>query len=352
MADISKSSSIVKKKKEMLIQQFITSRANARKREKKKNRFTSRAIIFHWTITIFLSVYTLYLHDKLLSNVIPEPISNNSIARAEIDPTISTKGNGPPLKIHGVNDELMDHDLNLELSTGGNSSSPVMKKNSISTASSSSINMTHVEKLRTIDDVWNLFDCDRILDNNPPIPSEAKWIGARELFRTKFSKSHDPSRGQYEVDADSFSVPVEVKYSSNREKGRGLYAMEDIPKGAVIWSGKHSIHFDSNGVDYRKFIASLEPDLICDVLQCSSVQDVSNSNSTQVEKIVVDLDDGCFVNAPWEKSDVESMGCDPEAAKLYDGGCNMHDFALRDIKAGDEILGFYDFALAWRDFAV
>ena len=68
-------------------------------------------------------------------------------------------------------------------------------------------------------------------------------------------------------------------------------------------------------------------------------------------RISVDLDEGCFCNNG--RSD-GNMGCDEEAAKEYEGGCKDNYFALKDIKAGDEIECKYgQFVVqGWHTFGV
>ena len=49
------------------------------------------------------------------------------------------------------------------------------------------------------------------------------------------------------------------------------------------------------------------------------------------------------------------MGCDEEAAKEYEGGCKNNYFALKDIKAGEEIECSYgEFAVStgWSKFGL
>jgi hypothetical protein len=70
-------------------------------------------------------------------------------------------------------------------------------------------------------------------------------------------------------------------------------------------------------------------------------------------RIVAELDEGVLVNNARDPLATPNMGCDHEAAKLVEGGCDLYDFALQDIKAGDELLFRYsDFSTkhAWGSF--
>ncbi len=71
----------------------------------------------------------------------------------------------------------------------------------------------------------------------------------------------------------------------------------------------------------------------------------------------VDLDEGCFCNDGGGEDEGPNMGCDEDAAEQYEisGGCKEHYFALRDIKAGEELLCSYgQFAISggWKHFGL
>ena len=77
------------------------------------------------------------------------------------------------------------------------------------------------------------------------------------------------------------------------------------------------------------------------------VQDIGDGDLC----ISVDLDEACFCN----NGRGANMGCDKKAAKEYEGGCKENDFALKDIKAGDELECSYgEFAVptGWRKFGL
>lgn len=66
------------------------------------------------------------------------------------------------------------------------------------------------------------------------------------------------------------------------------------------------------------------------------VQEVSDGNFL----LSVDLDEGALCNSINDDED-HNMGCDEEAAALVQGGCKMNYFAVKDIKAGEELLCSY-----------
>jgi len=201
----------------------------------------------------------------------------------------------------------------------------------------------------TVSDMWKDLKCDRIFKRERPVHSQTKWINARTLYR--IIVGHDSSIGaidQVNVDAvvpSGFSVPVEAKQSP--PKGRGLFALSDIPAGSLIWSTKKTARFRT-GQSYRQFIYGLEEALACDVLQWAYVQDVGGEL-----RVSVDLDEGCFCNdAGGEEA---NTGCDEDVAEGYEGGCQENDFALRDVKKGEELLCAYgEFAIqhGWKKFGL
>lgn len=80
------------------------------------------------------------------------------------------------------------------------------------------------------------------------------------------------------------------------------------------------------------------------------VQDIGDGNL----RVTVALDNSSFCNNEDEDNDA-NMGCDEAAAKNVEGGCIDNDFALKDIKAGEEIICDYgDFVVpgGWEHFGL
>ena len=176
------------------------------------------------------------------------------------------------------------------------------------------------------------------------------------MYKTK-SLSEDKARFHSDFTSDTtrhngthtgFSVMVEAKQSPG--KGRGIFAAQGIKKGELIWSPKHTVSFDANGIEYKQFLMSLDPAFVCNALQCSSLEDYSG-NDTQLFRISIDLDEGCFVNADYSGTrEFVNMGCDEE--KDLERDCEHH-YALRDVKKGEELLNAYeDFSYEWEPFDV
>lgn len=140
------------------------------------------------------------------------------------------------------------------------------------------------------------------------------------------------------------------------EKGRGVFATNTVKKGTLIWtSHKHySARFPDAGM-YRQFLRALPPDLACDVLLWSYVEDLGSPKSPQLI-ITTDLNDGALMNTQWYDTDPEdNTGYVLEWSNTHPGNWKQNLFALRDIEVGEELLLYYgDFATAegWEEFGL
>jgi hypothetical protein len=155
------------------------------------------------------------------------------------------------------------------------------------------------------------------------------------------------------VEEDGFSVrSVQVKQSES--KRRSLFATQDIKKGEHIWSGvKQEEALFNKGVDFKMFLARIPlPIIACDYLHRFGFVRLlgEDSNNTEDARIGATLDDCTFVNTgaaavellPQEDAapdaDRANAGCMPEWKDRYPGGCDQNLFALKDIRAGQEIV--------------
>lgn len=87
------------------------------------------------------------------------------------------------------------------------------------------------------------------------------------------------------------------------------------------------------------------------------IEDVGTEDQEKdVLRISIDMDEGVLVNSSGQDPiPAPNMGCDKEGAKLIEGGCDVYDFALHDIKAGDELLfRYWDFEArnSWEKFGI
>jgi len=114
-------------------------------------------------------------------------------------------------------------------------------------------------------------------------------------------------------------------------KGRAVYANRVYKKGEEVYKNIFAACFEE-GIDYRKFLASIPPSLACDVFEWAYAGKSYGA--------CVDLDEGSFINHAssasenstknrhWEKGE--------ERPNLLGGS-----IATRDIQIGEELLTDY-----------
>ena len=115
-----------------------------------------------------------------------------------------------------------------------------------------------------VSDMWESLKCDHIFESERPIHSQTDWLFSRSLYRSIVGSSQS-SIGSSDGDVkNGFQYEIEAKQAP--PKGRGIFALEDIKKGTLIWSTAKTARF-RDGPSYRKFIFGLEAGFACDVLQ-------------------------------------------------------------------------------------
>ena len=227
-------------------------------------------------------------------------------------------------------------------------------------------------------DLWYNLGCEEIFQSPRPLHSQSDWVNARNIYKSivedesTLPNDNDGDDNDNDNDAGNSHSGFEVKVVAKQSpgKGRGIYAVEDIKEGDLIYSSKQTARF-SSGAHYREFLLALEPHFACDVLQWAfvtelgaNVDDKVNGNVNGKEelqlKISVDLDEGCFCNNGWGPTGEEegpNLGCnqDHEEGEEFPPSCKTNFHALRDIKAGEEFLCSYgDFVIGdgWHEFGL
>jgi hypothetical protein len=127
-------------------------------------------------------------------------------------------------------------------------------------------------------------------------------------------------------------VPFEVRYDP--DKGRALYAKEDIEKGTVVWTSSHDHNFDEEE-DYLAFLKYLPHNLQCDIILWT----YPNVDTTTT--VTIGFDEGNYMNDGGPGSRRNNLFSDTTA--------------IYNIKAGEELMQDYsefialDGEVAWFD---
>ena len=201
----------------------------------------------------------------------------------------------------------------------------------------------------TLGDFWESLDCDEIFRQERPIHSPATWLLLRQTYQSIVGEEHSTIAP---LSSSETGFAVAFRASQSPGKGRGVFAAQHVPRGALVWSTRQTARF-TTGHSYRQFLMSLEADLACDVIQWAYVQAVDDEQQTLM--MSVDLDEGILVNSGDGDGESANVGCDPAAAEALPGGCKENYFALRDIEAGEEfLLDYGDFAVThgWKEFGL
>jgi hypothetical protein len=183
--------------------------------------------------------------------------------------------------------------------------------------------------------IYSHLDCSTIFESERPIYSLEMWMTMRRTYHDLLRDNPGEISEQ-----DGFSVAVEAKQSI--DKGRSIYAAQDIQRGDHIWTGATQMATFDSGTIYKRFLASLPKDMACDVMiwcyiQFVDVVDVVELDVRKAPRICVDLEIGSFINTVSSPEDTIDAGYLPE---WKDSQQDL--YALRDIKKGDEILMDYN----------
>lgn len=177
-----------------------------------------------------------------------------------------------------------------------------------------------------------------------PIPDANTWSLMRSVYKEVKGNSDPCDKDLWKAVAanpNGLTVPYAVKQT--RHKGRGLFCVEDIPKGTVVCNGL-SGRFQTED-QWRRFLGLLPPELAKDSVDWALVDEDSDSEE---EMVYIDFCDVVFLNHGGMKEGKANV----KSKDFRDGGWGM--VATRDIVAGEELLcdysqcGLgYDHSLEW-----
>ena len=215
-------------------------------------------------------------------------------------------------------------------------------------------------KSRTFFELWANLGCNEVFETERPIPTKDFFSAAIDLYN---SIQENPKLRINNKDAGGILVELEARQAGT--KGRGIFALEDIPNGARWRSSYDYTAVFYQPKKYRSFLLGLERDMACDVMQwayaewvrlaflfacrlssrhCNaSVSDLTictrKDTVTDEAYIGVDLDEATLCNEGGEDGeDAVNVGCDEEDPDM---DCMVYHYALRNIKKGEEILCDY-----------
>lgn len=209
-------------------------------------------------------------------------------------------------------------------------------------------------------DMQAYLECDEIMEY--PIHTHEDWVSLRNTYRHIVGKEHSSLNPNDNVDGFG-NVAIVSKIS--HEKGRGVFAIENIKKGTRVWTSKHQSARFYDGHSFRQFLAAIPKAMACDVIMWAYVHDIADDDDEVELVISCDLDEGSFINSGgvgWD--DEANIGCiddldddfaNENLADWLESGCPENLFALRDIEAGEEILCTYaDFAIrkGWKKWGL
>lgn len=201
--------------------------------------------------------------------------------------------------------------------------------------------------------VWDLYwwsDCtdDHHDYNNPdafPVHNITAWNLLRDTYRKTVGRAStipaandDNHRHHHHAENPSgFQVDTEIR--KTMERGRGNYAIQDIPKDTLVWKSNYTAQF-TTARQYRSFLRALPPPLACDVLLWA----YTRSTPTGTVVACVDLDPGSFINDA--NTDTElNLKLGNSLNDFENTGCDLEFYARRDIRKGEELTIDYGFSL-------
>mmetsp|Transcript_21362 Transcript_21362/g.44915 ORF Transcript_21362/g.44915 Transcript_21362/m.44915 type:complete len:294 (-) Transcript_21362:231-1112(-) len=183
-----------------------------------------------------------------------------------------------------------------------------------------------------------------------PLPTPQHWQTLRTIYRSLGGTTveHD------ETNTPEDFIPPTRSGQTTDGKGRGIFAAKDIRKGERTYGGKKNFAFFSTGNEFRNYVDEvanqLSNDAACDIMMWAWVQPLMGDDYETL--IVVVLDNNSLMNDGGEE--LANTGCLEEEMSEYE--CGMFDeYALRDIREGEEILCDYDrfeHRSLWKEFGL
>lgn len=203
---------------------------------------------------------------------------------------------------------------------------------------------------------WNYPNCKKYLSQSgepaPPLTPQ-QWYELRQAYEDvvgEFS-SLDPAWKLADPTSpvDGWHVPVEVRTSPG--KGRGVFLLEPVSKGQVLWDNRYTARFPDE-CSLRKFFAIVGEEASCNTITWGYVNDFYG----QGLQFQLDLDKSAFLNEAVSAAQANSVNRFPKdlsdkqpefvlspntffQQRRTPGA--FHLYAKDDLEAGTELLFEY-----------
>jgi len=146
----------------------------------------------------------------------------------------------------------------------------------------------------------------------------------------------------------SMRVPVRIG-DAGPDKGRGVFATEAIPYGALVVDlDNGSTGFFKKRQAWRRLAESLPNETACNMLEWTFIQNLKPLNETDTDvrnglTIFIAFDESNLMNnADWDEVTANiKCGSPPQEDGGAWGECRLHYYAARDIAPGEELLISY-----------
>ncbi|KAL7471831.1 hypothetical protein ACHAXS_012708 [Conticribra weissflogii] len=202
-------------------------------------------------------------------------------------------------------------------------------------SSKANLIQTRSMSLRQLQNHYECQSCDSSATRTLPTPQH--WQTLRTIYRSLGGTTveHDETNTP-----EDFIPPTRSGHTTDG-KGRGIFATRTIRKGERTYGGKKNFAFFSTGDEFRNYVDAvanqLSNEAACDIMMWAWVQPLMGDDYETL--IVVVLDDNSLMNDGGKE--LANTGCLEEEMTEYE--CGMFDeYALRDIREGEEILCEYD----------
>ena len=190
----------------------------------------------------------------------------------------------------------------------------------------------------TLEEIKAERGCHKLPTAGRPLYTQEDWQRLRQIYEDQGGAK---IKYQKEPPAD-FRPPMRPGQTTDG-KGRGLFATRDIKRGEMTYAGVEHYAFFRDAASYRRFLEALTDHEACDVIMWSWTQE------TMWQRVIMLLlDDNALQNSG--SGDKANTGQHPEGNSwgMFD------EYALRDIKEGEELLCDYSHFLGsfWDDFGL